>query len=510
MKVFVSFCIIFMCLSSFSYAENWEDATDGLWGGELLSIADDSGVMYVGTSRGLFKKEPGENQWIPILKIGGQYKSVNHVHVEGGKIMYAATGNGLYESVDFGSTWKQIFSGMGDENYCTWVGAHNGELYVGTLGGLFKRDASKSWKKANGRLGKGRVSSVDISQENENVYAISDNELYQIKKNFADYKKIFTSNSAEYFAEYNSEDNTAEEVLGEVSFLLNSIKAGEKALYLSTSKGLFTSYDDGDSWTRFSQTGLLARGINYVLVEEEPRVRFFCGTKKGVFEYRDNRQTWVIIDGGMESTNVTQILFDGSRIWALSKNRVYFMKPETSGNVVMQEILLEFKIEPTVNQTMQMAIEYAEVYPEKIAKWREAAKYKALFPKVTLGIDQSSSDTYEIYTSSTKQYWIYGPKDATEGWDVSFTWDLSDLIWNDAQTSIDVRSKLMVQLRDDIVDEVTRAYFERRRLQVERRINPPKAMKDKMKKQLRFQELTANLDGLTGGRFSGACEKKVN
>jgi len=154
-----------------------------------------------------------------------------------------------------------------------------------------------------------------------------------------------------------------------------------------------------------------------------------------------------------------------------------------------------------------MAIEYAEVYPEKIAKWRRGAQFKALLPKLNFGLDYGSSDTYEIYTASSRSYWVYGPEDETEGWDLNFSWDLSDLVWNESQTSIDVRSKLMVQLRDDIVDEVTRTYFERRRLQIENLINPTNELRAKLKNQLRIQELTAGLDGLTGSRFSAAITK---
>ncbi|MBN1354619.1 MAG: hypothetical protein JW994_08145, partial [Candidatus Omnitrophica bacterium] len=86
--------------------------------------------------------------------------------------------------------------------------------------------------------------------------------------------------------------------------------------------------------------------------------------------------------------------------------------------------------------------------------------------------------------------------------------DLSDLIWNEAQTSIDVRSKLMVQLREDIVDEVIRVYFERRRTQLELAMNPPKDPQAKFEKNLRIEELTARLDGLTGGFFSKTIRKK--
>ena len=80
--------------------------------------------------------------------------------------------------------------------------------------------------------------------------------------------------------------------------------------------------------------------------------------------------------------------------------------------------------------------------------------------------------------------------------------------WNNDNTLIDVRSKLMVQLRDDIVDEITRLYFERRRLQIELVTNPPHEVHAKVEKDLRLQELTAGLDGLTGGDFSRALNKK--
>ena len=87
-------------------------------------------------------------------------------------------------------------------------------------------------------------------------------------------------------------------------------------------------------------------------------------------------------------------------------------------------------------------------------------------------------------------------------WSASVTWEPADFVWSDDQTSIDVRSKLMVQLRDDIVEEVTRTYFERRRLQVLLLTDPPAEQRALLDKALRVQELTALLDGLTGGYFS--------
>lgn len=64
----------------------------------------------------------------------------------------------------------------------------------------------------------------------------------------------------------------------------------------------------------------------------------------------------------------------------------------------------------------------------------------------------------------------------------------------------------MVQLRDDIVNEVTRTYFERRRIQVGLLVSPAKDDHVLLEKELRIQELTALIDGLTGGYFSSHLE----
>ena len=66
----------------------------------------------------------------------------------------------------------------------------------------------------------------------------------------------------------------------------------------------------------------------------------------------------------------------------------------------------------------------------------------------------------------------------------------------------------MVQLRDDILDEVTHLYFERRRLQIEFLQNPPKDVNKLIEKELRLQKLTADIDAMTGGYLSREIERR--
>lgn len=108
--------------------------------------------------------------------------------------------------------------------------------------------------------------------------------------------------------------------------------------------------------------------------------------------------------------------------------------------------------------------------------------------------DWQSSDYF--YSGSDSGNDITRGKDW--GWSISLTWKLGDLVWNDDQTSIDTRSRLMVQLRDDVLNEVTRLYFERRKLQIEMLPDSGMKQKDRVEKELRLQELTADIDALTG------------
>ncbi|MCX5686711.1 MAG: hypothetical protein NTW09_04555, partial [Candidatus Omnitrophica bacterium] len=127
---------------------------------------------------------------------------------------------------------------------------------------------------------------------------------------------------------------------------------------------------------------------------------------------------------------------------------------------------------------------------------------KALVPKVSVGKYIHTSTNSTIYTSATRDYVAVGPDDISNGFDVSVSWDLGNLIYSDDQTNIDVRSRLTTQLRNDILDDLRRVYFERKRLQFEIMTNPPKDLKARFEKELRIQELTQAIDDLTGNYLS--------
>jgi hypothetical protein len=162
------------------------------------------------------------------------------------------------------------------------------------------------------------------------------------------------------------------------------------------------------------------------------------------------------------------------------------------------------KDEPEINEVQQAAIKYAEVQPQKIIRWREQAAKRAFLPRVSAGVGRVTTDLWHWEGGSTTKSCddVLRKGRDTLDWDVTLSWDLSEIIWNPDQTSIDARSRLMVQLRDDILDEVTKLYFERLRVKIELDNLSIEDRKKRADKELKLAELAASLDGLTGGYFS--------
>ena len=96
-----------------------------------------------------------------------------------------------------------------------------------------------------------------------------------------------------------------------------------------------------------------------------------------------------------------------------------------------------------------------------------------------------------------------GPRD----WGIDISWDIADIVWSSDQTTIDSRSRLTVQLRQDVLDQVTNLYFQRQRLKVELMLMSSAPQREKLYKQLEFEEVTANLDAMTDGYFSRNLQK---
>ncbi|MCX5703310.1 MAG: hypothetical protein NT066_02295 [Candidatus Omnitrophica bacterium] len=481
----------------------------------VLVSPDNSSIIYIGSGRGILKSEDGGESWRNILSVRGTNKEPNFLLFASGdsNSLYAATGNGLYSSRNQGKGWNRIFKGKNYlENECTALAVLPQAFYLGTKAGLFvSNDQGRSWHKETGKLGSSSILAITYNlKESNSVYVAAVEGAFKTMDNGQSWEKIFLSHRAEdgSEAEEVKEDRDEAERKSDIRYI--SIDPNNSNyLYLATDKGVYKSQDKGKSWELLPDDGLLEREVKFLLIS--PGSILYALTKTGIFMQKEGR--WQDLSLGLAAQEISSLYLDKQgNLYAACDKGLFKGNIVDSSDTKDSAISLYYKDEPQIKAVQDAAIKYAEVEPEKIARWRKQAAKRALLPRLTVDMDHdndrtTSSSIWGTYSSNgTPGRYFIGPDDETKydnkNWGVSLTWELGDLIWSDDQTNIDVRSRLMVELRDDILDEVTKLYFERLRVKMELDTLGIEDRKKRFEKELKLQELTASLDALTGGYFS--------
>lgn len=169
-----------------------------------------------------------------------------------------------------------------------------------------------------------------------------------------------------------------------------------------------------------------------------------------------------------------------------------------------EDVLAQFKSEPTVSDLQNMVLEYSKTDNHYVEGWLGASKSAAALPEVTV--------KYTYDNGYSPDYTSTGELDKS-GVDIGNTvsaqakWKLADIVMSSNRIRVISETQDIVKLRDKVLDEATRVYFDRRRLQVDMLMNPGD-IKTQLKNELRLEELTAQLDAYTGGLYSRALHKK--
>lgn len=511
-KVILVLAVLGLAISAFANEPIWQDiGKENTHINTVLVDADNPQIIYFGSDKGVFGTEDAGKKWRNVLSLRGANRRVNFLcfKPQDKNSIYAATQNGLYFSFNQGQSWKRIFQGKNYlEKEATSIAVLPSAIYLGTRGGLFvSKDNGRSWHRGEGNLlGKNHILAFAYNpKEPDYLYVACADGVFKITDNGKFWERIFVASPAEdnHDNEEKSEDQDEEERFSDIRYI--SVDPNNlNFLYLATSSGVYLSQNKGKTWQRLSDYGLLSREINFLLVS--PHAHLYAVTQSGIFVYK--QEHWQELSLRLFVEKVNALAFDeAGNLYAagdkgLFKTNLRDFSPAYTGN---KNILsLYYKDEPNISEIQQAAIRYAEVEPEKIQKWRKQAAKKALLPEVSVGLDRNVTDLWHWEGGSTTKVdddILRRGRDTIE-WDINLSWDLGELIWNDDQASIDVRSRLMVQLRDDILDEVTKIYFERIRVKMELDNLSIEDRKKRFEKELRLQELTAYLDGLTGGYFS--------
>lgn len=344
---------------------------------------------------------------------------------------------------------------------------------------------------------------VKVRTEGDNMCLLTGKGCMVMNKNQKSWKRILTIDKGDDGAEgivssYEDPEGYAEQTYQGYE---PDIDCNRDRVFISTLSGLYIYDMKAEKLEGLNSAGLPLSDIRHIAAMDDTVI---VATSKDLYHMK-RRDTFIQkIFTGKDREDLSVLCIEpvdneNMFLWTGGGNRL-FKQQISDGISGKNKFYLNNRETVSINEVQGMAIEYAEVGPEKIKQWRKFAKIKAILPKLSLGLSESNDENIEIYKSATQYYVVNGPREVNRDWSIDLSWDLSDLIWNDAQTSIDVRSKLMVQMRNDILEEVTRLYFERMRLIREIQMHLGEA--GIQEKELRVMEITAYIDAYTGGKFS--------
>jgi photosystem II stability/assembly factor-like uncharacterized protein len=492
---------------------SWEEIGKGI--GEARAVlvsADNPRLVIAGTNRCLWRSEDAGENFSQALVLRGGEKQVNFLYFGsfasgGDSRLYASGAAGLFESRDKGKSWQRIFRcRRGAEGECTSVAIYQGKIFLGTRGGLFfSGDYGRTWNRETGKLGKEEVISLSASPGVPGtLYAVSSSGVFALRASDKSWERIFVDYAAgkiEAREEASDGSRENEERAAAVRYVCSAADNPQIA-YLATDRGVYKSADSGKSWQRLPEYGLLNSGANFILAEAGGSL--IASTGRGIFLFQGGR--WEELSFRLPAQRISFLAKDRrGRLYAATEKGLFRAQIEGAVTVSQAQSGIFCPADgPGIREVQQAAIKYAEVEPRKIINWRRQAACRAALPRVSASVGRNTSDLWHWESgSSTKandDVLIRG-RDSID-WDLTLSWDLADLVWSEAQASIDVRSRLMVQLRDDILDEVTKLYFERLRVKLELDQVSIEERQKRMEKELRLRELTASIDALTGGFFS--------
>mgnify|MGYP001164771761 CR=1 FL=1 len=218
---------------------------------------DDADHLVLGTDYGVLHSTNAGEEW--KLVSGPDMPPVIDI-VFDGTVIWAATADGLFQSVDQGNSWRARNAGLTSANSSYVTGLHFMEtsILISTGDGVYRStDEGESWSPSGLQ---------DLALRGIAVHP----------------------RFPEHMAAY------------------------------STEKGIWVSTDGGRSWTERNK-GLRAPLVKAVVFDPRDRNTLIIGTQIiGVLRSSDLGQTWEQSSGGMTNFNVTTLAFD-----TISPDRVY-------------------------------------------------------------------------------------------------------------------------------------------------------------------------------------------
>jgi hypothetical protein len=162
---------------------------------------------------------------------------------------------------------------------------------------------------------------------------------------------------------------------------------------------------------------------------------------------------------------------------------------------------------PSIDDVHRAVLAHVDLGRAPLRDMRRRVRRRGWLPVVSVraGHDEGRSrrrDYDQSYVSGdTRDLYDYERDDDRElELSLTLAWDLGDAAYHPEEVDISREARAVIELRDDVLDEVTQLYYERRRVLAERAALGPRDPAA-FALALRADELAAGIDAWTGGWF---------
>jgi hypothetical protein len=177
---------------------------------------------------------------------------------------------------------------------------------------------------------------------------------------------------------------------------------------------------------------------------------------------------------------------------------------------------LVWREEPGVEQVLRAALAYLRLGPGRLEGLVRGAARRGWLPIVAVhGVmarDHSRATAWDqVVSAGSVASLVDRDRDRQQDYDlgVTLSWDLGDVAYHPEQIDISREAREVIELRDDVLDEITQLYFERRRMLVDLESLPDPDGAEALRLRLRADELAAGIDAWTGGWFGRSAPPLV-
>ena len=460
-------------------------------GGTALAVDAASGEIAVGDASGVLRVRAGGRP-SRILRRGGVR---DLVYLERGDLL-AATDQGLYR-IEASGRVHHVSPGPGAERRPLRLAAAGGVMLVATEGGAFLSLDTERWRPISS-LPSGPVAAAAIRTGERGLegFVLVRGELYRVDVEVRGLELVTASARREALAL-----RWREEPIDVIAGL-----AGADLALLFPAALALREAPDG-RW-RLVRPALPPGAVAHRVAEGFGRL--WLATDRGLLEAAGPAGPWLRVAAPAGSRDVGALFAAAGSLHAVIGEAVFAAGP--ARREAPRAILAELPADPPIERIHRAALDYLDLGPLRIGEMRRGVRLRGWLPQVALGGGASRDrdegrDIDESIVSGSLHRLVDQDEGVSRDDDLSlvFTWDLGDLFYHPEQIDVSREAREVIELRDDVLDEITQLYFERSRVLVE--LAAAQTPEEALRLRLRAAELAAGIDAWTGGWFSRALRE---